>query len=71
MCVLSCVCAFVCVLSCVYVGEFVCLCVFVGVRAYVCMCVRAEGGKEKYVWADLPGLCGRVVSAESLPRVHN
>ena len=42
-----------------------------GVRAYVCVCVRAEGGKESYVLADLPGFCSCVVCAESLPRVHN
>ena len=32
-----------------------CVCVCVGVSAYVCVCVRADGEKEKYVWADLPG----------------
>ena len=53
----------------VCVGACVCSCVCVGVRAYVCMCVRAEGVKEKYVWADLPGLCGSVVLAECLPHV--
>ena len=83
MYVCTCVCvrvrvyAFVCVLSCVCVCAYVCVCacvcscVCVGVRAYVCVCVRAEGGKEQYVWADLPGLCGSVLFAECLPRVHN
>ena len=42
-----------------------------GVRAYVCVCVRAEGGKESYVSADLPGFCSCVVCAESPQRVHN
>ena len=35
-----------------------------GVRGYVCVCVRAEGGIEKHVRADLPGFCGSVVCAE-------
>ena len=71
--VLSCVCFCVCVCLCVCVCvcACVCSCVCVVVRAYVCVCVRAEGGKEKYVWADLPGLCGSVACAECLPRVHN
>ena len=42
-----------------------------GVRAYVCVCVRTEGLKESYVWADLPGFFSSVVCAESLPRVQN
>ena len=46
-------CVSVCVRVCACVC--VCTCVCVGVRAYVCVCVRAEGGKEKYIWADLPG----------------
>ena len=62
-------CGCVCVCTYMYMGvrAYVCVCV----RAYVCVCVRAEGGKEKYVWADLPGFCGSVVCAECLPRVHN
>ena len=63
----TCVCVCVCVRVCVYV----CACVCVGVRTYVCVCVRAEGGKEKYVWADLPGFFVGVVCAECPPRVHN
>ena len=35
----------------------------------VCMCVSAEGVKENYVGADLPGVCGSVVFAEYLPHV--
>ena len=62
-----CLCVRVCACMCVYV----CACACVGVRAYVRVCVRAERGKEKYVWADLPGFCGSVVCAECLPRVHN
>ena len=36
------------------------------------MRVRKWAGKAKgkYVWADMPGFCGSVVCAESLPRVH-
>ena len=48
-----------------------CACVCVGVRTYVRLFVRAEGGKEKYVWADLPSFCGSLVYAGCLPRVHN
>ena len=73
MCDRACVYAYVrvcvreCVCTCVYVCTYVCM----GVLAYVCVCERAEGEKEKYVLADLPGFCGSVVSAECLPRVHN
>ena len=48
-----------------------CAFVCVGVLAYACVCERAEGGKESYVWVDLPGFCDSVVCAECLPRVHN
>ena len=44
-------------------------CVLVFVR--MCACIRAEGGNELYVWADLPGFCGSMVCPECLPRVHN
>ena len=64
-----CVCVRAC--ACVYVVVCVCVRVCVGVRAYVCVCVRAEGGKEKNIFADLPGFCGSVACAECLPPVHN
>ena len=70
MCDRACVYAYVRVCVCVCVRVCVCTCVCVGVLAYVCLCVRAEGGKEKYVLADLPGFCGSVVCAECLPREH-
>ena len=72
------VCEGACVLEreCVTLRACVCVrvcgreCVCVGVLAYVCVYVRAEGGNEKYVWAEQPGFCGRVVCAECLPRVY-
>ena len=48
-----------------------CACVCVGVRTYVCVCELAEGGKELYVWENLPFFCGRVACVECLLRVHN
>ena len=63
VCMRTCVCVCVRVSACMCV--YVCACVCMGVRAYVCVCVRAEGGKESYVWADLPGFCSSVLCAES------
>ena len=68
-----CVYVFVCVRVCVRVFVLSCVNVRVcmSVRMCVCTCLREEGEKEKYIWADLPDFCGSDVCAKCLPRVHN
>ena len=55
-CMRTCVCVRACGWTTVRVCG--CACVCVRVLAYVCVYVRAEGGNEKYVWAEQPCFCG-------------
>ena len=61
-----CVCFRMCVSTCVRVVSRTSL-IFPRVRMR--MRKWADGGKEKYVWVDLPGFCGSVVCVGCLPRV--